>query len=165
MVLSILLRIAVWRANPQDLPASQVLVAIALLAHFLADVAILAGDLPFGAALQASALDTGLLIVLTAAWLRVRNLQPRLMQTLTALAGVNVLLMLALHLLVTLTHGWLAPTVFVLPYVAWYLAVHTHVLRHALSFSTGPALAVSFLYLMMSITVGAMFGPPVPQEI
>src|SRR5438552_606094 len=83
MVLTIFLRLCVLRANPQDLPASHRLLAVALTAHALADVAGLADMLSPAQAFEAAALDTAALAALTAAVLWLRSVSARFTQTLT----------------------------------------------------------------------------------
>lgn len=163
MVLTTLFRICLLRANPQDLPASYALLAITLIAYAAAEMLGLADALSPRRALDAVALDVALLVLITAAVLRLRGFNARLPQTLAALAGVSAVLTIVTYAFYALISPWFAPDVLGPLFVAWWLVVYTHVLRHALSLGIGAAAGVSLLYLVASIAVSLSYLGPLPE--
>jgi hypothetical protein len=161
-VLATLFRICLLRANPQDLPASYALLAITLTAYAAAEVIGLADTVPLRRAFDAVALDVALLVAITAIVLRVRGGWARLPQTLSALAGAGAVLTLVTIGIGNLMSAWLVPgqTLLQALFIAWWLLVYTHVLRHSLALDVGRAASVSVLYLIASVAVSLLyFGP------
>ena len=89
------LDLCLLRANPQDLPTSNRLLAAALVAHLLANVLTGLDSASPENALLAGAMDTLLLVALTHTGLMLRGVGARTRQTLTALAGCGALLTFA----------------------------------------------------------------------
>ncbi|OGI47822.1 MAG: hypothetical protein A2151_01300 [Candidatus Muproteobacteria bacterium RBG_16_65_34] len=163
-MLATFLRICLLRANPQDLPASAALPAAALLVHLAVDVLTALDMLPLERALQAGFADTVLLAAFAHAGLTLRRLENRLRQTLAALAGCGAALGLAAYAALGLL-GEAIPAGFIWAvYLLWYLAVFSHILRHALSLSLPAAAAVAFLYVTLSATVSGVFLVPSGAE-
>src|SRR3990170_919689 len=164
LMLATFLRICLLRANPQDLPASAALPAAALLVHLAVDVLTALDMLPLERALQAGFADTVLLAAFAHAGLTLRRLENRLRQTLAALAGCGAALGLAAYAALGLL-GEAIPAGFIWAvYLLWYLAVFSHILRHALSLSLPAAAAVAFLYVTLSATVSGVFLVPSGAE-
>ncbi|MEK7696705.1 MAG: hypothetical protein AAB346_01025 [Pseudomonadota bacterium] len=161
MPFKIFLDLCLLRANPQDLPASNVLVGVALAGHFLINILTGFGEAGLENAAIAGAMDTLLLVALTHTGLMLRNLRERTRQTLTALASCGALLTFAAWGAVTLAetitaHAWVAW----LPFLFWFLAVYGHILRNALNVSLGVGLALSAGYVLLSLLVTGPFLPP-----
>jgi hypothetical protein len=158
-MLNILLRICLLRANPQDLPASNALLALALLAHAGADFVSLRGIVEPRAGLQASVVDTVLLVALAHTALLLRNHAERARQALTALAGCGAMLTLLSHAATTLAQPLVAPPVTALPFIMWFVLVYGHILRHALSVRFALAAGLGLAYLFISVLVTSAFLP------
>lgn len=164
MPLRIFLDLCLLRADPQDLPASNRLLAAALVVHLLVNVLSGFDSASPENALLAGAMDTLLLVALTHTGLMLRGVGARTRQTLTALAGCGALLSFAAWGAVTLAetvtaHAWVAW----LPFLFWFLAVYGHILRNALNVSLGVALALSAGYVLLSLAVtGPFLLPPEP---
>lgn len=158
MVLATLLNICLLRANPQDLPTSNVLVGLALAAHFLANVLTGLDEASFQNSLIAGAMDTLLLVALTRTGLMLRNLRERTRQTLTALVGAGALLAVAAWTAVTVT-GMVTERVWIvwLPFLFWFLAVYGHILRHAFNVTPGVGLLLATGYVLLSLMVTGPF--------
>lgn len=159
--------ICLLRQTPQDLPASGLLLGLALGAYTLSGALVSNVTLPAGTAVLAALTDTALLAGLTAGALHLQHLQGRLSQTLTALAGTGAILAV---LAIPLT-GWLSrvqeagadsslPRLLLLLLLGWSLAVAGHILRHALStiFALGLVLAVIFYWISYSILFSLFLG-------
>jgi len=160
MLLKIFTDICLLRANPQDLPTSRFLMFAALIAYGLADVIGILDTLPMETAMLAAAVDTLLLIAVTQLALRFRNAANRLPQTLSALAGCGALLSMMAWASASLTQAWLPPGWVWGPFLLWYIFVYGHVLRHALSLTLPVAVAVSLLYIILSMGVTGLFVNP-----
>jgi hypothetical protein len=162
MPLKIFLGICLLRANPQDLPTSNRLMLAALVAYGLADVIGVLDMLSLDSAVLAAAVDTLLLIVATHVALRWRNAVIRFPQTLSALAGCGALLSLLAWAAAGLTREWLPPPWVWAPFLLWYTLVFGHILRHALSLAMPAGVAVSLLYIILSMGVTGLFVNPAP---
>jgi hypothetical protein len=162
MPLKIFLGICLLRANPQDLPTSNRLMLAALVAYGLADVIGVLDILSLDSAVLAAAVDSLLLIVATHVALRWRNAVNRFPQTLSALAGCGALLSLLAWAAAGLTREWLPPPWVWAPFLLWYTLVFSHILRHALSLAMPAGVAVSLLYIILSMGVTGLFVNPAP---
>jgi len=158
--------ICLLRAAPQDLPASRVLLGIALGCYLF--IAGLLAIPAYGAwtALGFASLDTFLLVVFVMALLYLLRRPGRIIQTLTALAGCGFLLGVPAVPLVfwgqpsqsadqvssLLLAAWLL-------LLLWNLVVAGHILRHALSARLGTGIGVALLYALASMQLMAMLFP------
>ncbi|MBT8137834.1 MAG: hypothetical protein KJO54_12525 [Gammaproteobacteria bacterium] len=159
-------QIVAHRAGPQHLPASRFLLALVLALHiavYYAAMVIL--EVPAARAVALPFVDTLTQSVCFAAVLLFLGLQGRMLQTLTAVFGADVLLnLLQLPLAVfgPLSSGSPAAVVSLLLLIAialWSLGVKGHILRHAagLPYFVGVALALVFLIGFLAIEQ-ALFG-------
>ena len=160
MPLKIFLGICLLRANPQDLPMSNRLMLATLIAYGLADVIGVLDTLSLGSAVLAATVDTLLLIAATHLALRWRNAENRFPQTLSALAGCGALLSLLAWAATGLTREWLPPPWVWVPFLLWYTLVFGHVLRNALSLALPAGVALSLLYIILSMGVTGLFVNP-----
>ncbi len=159
-VIQIYWNICMLRAGPQDLPASHVLLAAALLAYAAVAVLIAHTILPnYSAAALAAAVDTLLLAVLSRGLLWARMLTKRWNQTCSALAGTGCIFEIILwpiniwqHAISNSEPRFSLPLVLVLTILVWNVAVIAHILRHALTTSlfNGALLAVLYTYVTIS---------------
>ncbi|MCP5151030.1 MAG: hypothetical protein H6983_06760 [Ectothiorhodospiraceae bacterium] len=154
------LRISLLRMRPQDLPASGLLLAIALLAHTVTGIAVSMMSLPLGQSIAAALTDTALLVVLTATLLLAHGHRARMAQTLTALAGAGAVVGLVALPVTAWLHATTpvggppgAAAVALLALIGWSIAVVGHVLRHALSAPLFVGLAVAVIFYWISLSV------------
>ncbi len=155
-----LLKICLLRANPQDLPPSTRLTALALAVYCATDVVMAFITVPLARALQFAAVDTFLLVALAHMALSLRHLGVRLQQTLMALAGCGILL--AIPALIVM--GWIGatlPPVVWVPLLLWSVAVYGHILRHALEvrYSLGIAAACVYVFIALMVTGPFLISP------
>ncbi len=161
MPFRIFLDLCLLRANPQDLPASNRLLAAALTVHLLTNVVTGLDNARLENALLAGVMDTLLLVALTHAGLTLRGLGTRMRQTLTALAGCGALLAVLAWAVVTAAEAVTAHAqVAWLPFLFWLLAVYGHILRNALNVPLGVGLALSAGYALLSLAVTGPFLLP-----
>jgi len=153
-------QICLLRKGPQDLPASGILLGIALTAHTVASILLSNLSLDALRALASGLLDSVLLVVLTTALLFAQRHGSRLMQTLTALAGTGAII----TLLALPASGWLHGAdqsageggfalLVLLLLTGWSLAVVGHIFRHALTvpYFFGLILAAVFYWISISV--------------
>lgn len=154
------IEICLLRLRPQDLPESTALLGLVLIGHTLSAILLSSIALPVGKALLAGTLDTILLAAMTVSVLYLQQLQSRLTQTLTALAGTGTLIgMVAiplsnwLHAAHTTNTATGTPALLLLLLIGWSLTVAGHILRHALStpFIMGLVLAMVFYWITINI--------------
>ena len=157
--------ICLWRAAPQDLPASGLLLSLSLGCYALVSLLVSLGSYGLAGAARLALLDLGLLAVFVLSLLYLQEKTARIYQTLSALAGTGSLLgVFALPLV-----WWVQPgqdpeqlpafiTVLWLLLLVWNLLVMAHIMRHALSSSLAVGLGVSLLYVLVSKQIiGAIF--------
>lgn len=154
------LDICLFRQGPQDLPASGILLGIAVAAH--AATAVLLSTVSLGtlSAVLAGLLDTVLLCALTASLLYMQRLAMRVVQTLTAMAGSGAVITLVALPVIAWLHSVRAAggdaglaVLLLLVLLGWSLAVAGHILRHALSVPYFLGLVLAVVFYWISITV------------
>ena len=158
-------QICLLRLKPQDLPASGTLLALVLVAHTLAGVAVAAVNLRFAQALAAGVLDTALMCGLAAGLLVLRGLRERTVQTVTALAGAGAVIgfvawpaSLWIHGAHEANEASPALALLLVGVLGWSLTVSAHVLRHAISAPFYIGLLISIVFYWVSIRIlGGLF--------
>ena len=161
MPLKTLIDICLLRAAPQDLPVSRPAMLVALVAYAAAGVLGVLDVFAFESAVLAAVVDTLLLTAVTHLVLQWRQLENRLTQTLTALAGCGALLSLLAWGAAGLVREVFQPEWVWAGLLVWYTLVFGHIVRHALSIPLAAGVAASLLYLMLSMGVTGFFmGQP-----
>lgn len=163
-IFNIIWNICIMRAGPHQLPTSQLLMLLLLLLHFILGVSLYAVD----NSLQEQLHKTGLLLWLLASGLElmllygfiqtvliVRHYQSRILQTMSAVIGCNVLfsvIQLCLLLIYTISdqQKGLISIILLMVFV-WSIAVITNILKQAVSISTIPALGLVLLYTFFTL--------------
>jgi hypothetical protein len=162
-LLNFFVDLCLLRSAPQDLPASQPLLAAVLavnaLAGILLGVQTWAGA---GVALAATVLDIGLLLGLLFIALQLRGVTPRFVQAATALLGAGTLFTLIAMPLQPLLGAPEEIEVAALLYLAlliWVQLVYGHVLRHALNLSLVAGVGLALIYTFTSAVLIELFFP------
>lgn len=139
--------VAVLRGNPQDLPASNALLAATMLVDMVTAYALASRSL-LGVRPVAVVGHTFLMALLVYILLRWRGYPARFQQTATALFGsgiiATVVAFAAIHLAgvpFDLTNHKLMMILWLIS--LWVLAIIAHVLRHALEVSLGMAILIT----------------------
>lgn len=156
-MLATLVNICRLRANPQDLPASYTLLALAIGAYFATGLFGAVLGLDWANALTAAVISTLLLVAVMHTALLLRNLKARVPQTLTALAGCAALIRLVAGVAIWLLHAAVPPWALSLPFEIWAIVVYGHILRHAFSVSLPLGVTFAFLYMIISSLVVLSF--------
>ena len=158
-----------FKIGPQNLPASLMLLGLALAAHTVTEILGLSYFLPRAQALLAGITTTLLLCALTTGVMLTLGRQLRLVQTLTALAGAIAVLGV---IGIPITGWWKSmqaagglvelPIMLLVALTGWGLTVQGHILRHALSLPLFVGLVISILFFFVSVYVmESLFPPPV----
>lgn len=152
------LNICLLQRAPQDLPASGTLLVVSLLFSGLGSVIIASGSLDPLSAVFAALLEIVFLCVAIYVLLSVCGLRQRWLQTVTAIAGVNaVLLLFALPLFAWML--WLQsrslnaslPLLLFYGLIIWNVMILGHIFRHALSTLLPLGVLVALVYYSTSI--------------
>lgn len=154
------IEVCLLRSGPQQLPASNLLLGLALLVHTTTSALASTLLLPVMQALLAGITGTALLAGLTTALLYVQSRQARLVQTVTALTGCTALIDLVA---LPVTRWWQASrasgeeasfaVLLLLVLTGWNLAVVAHIFRHALSSAFFVGLIVALVMYWVFINV------------
>ncbi len=163
------------KAGPQDLPASTLLMSIALLAYGAIALMLTVGEKGPGTAIQVALVDTLLLAGLTYIVLWVLDLTVRYVQMVTAMAGTCALLELLLWPLLMLqqygadgggTFFIVIATVLLWLWLIWEVAIIANIFKHGLDTSIWMALLISFFYIFLSYRVmRTLFFSPEAAEV
>lgn len=156
------------KVPPQNLPASTVLLGVAIAAYAGTSFLAAAVQLPFHKALFAAVLDVGLLGVLSYLVLWIRMLTQRWYQTMTALAGtgavvaVVILPFLFWQVSATTPETSFLPTVALLGCMIWDMFIIGHIMRHALNVPMllGGTLAAVYIYISWRVFSVLLFAAP-----
>lgn len=154
--------IILLRQGPQVLPASGFLLSLALGAHWGTGVLLGLFSLSPGLALLSALAGTLIMVALVHGLLLLHGLHSRATQTLSALAGCEVLLgLLALPLTALFfAGGGMAElaTLLSLLLLGWNIAVAAHIFRHALGVSMGMGVLFAIGYTLISIGLSSLIG-------
>ena len=151
--------ICLLRAGPQDLPATQSVLTLSLLAYTAASIALSVTTQSFGSAVLYGLADALTLAAFTYVLLMVRRLPQRQTQTLSALAGTGAVIGLFALPLVLMPN---VPPLLLLLVTVWSLAVIGHIMRRALNVSLPMGILASMGYLLASLTLAMLLAPASP---
>lgn len=146
------LQIALLRRPPQDLPCSRLLLGLTLAVHLLLGILLYLFQYPFFTALIAAAAGTSMLCILSYSLLSMNGLRQRFVQTLSALAGTDIVIGLISIPVITLSASGPASLLYFLILI-WNLAVASHILRHALSVNPLQGFAFALVFFLITIIV------------
>ncbi len=156
-LLQVFMNICLFQARPQDLPASRFLFFGSLIVTVITGLPslLLATGTP-GVALVAVLMDVTLTLLFLRWGLYFLQLEPRFLQTATALFGTGVIFnLVAIPVQQTLagaaTGGGQAVVggLLFLVLLCWNLAVNGHILRYALSIRLAGGIAVALVYYLL----------------
>ena len=171
ILLRVFVDILLFRAGPQAVPASVFLLQSAIVFYFM--VRVLVALLTFSplSAVGVSVMDTVLLTSLVWVSLWSRDLNNRVLQTLTAALGtlgLLTLIVLPLDILYIMTDSDEGVdalfSIIMLVLTAWSLTVLGYILRNALDIGAALAVGLSMLYFFVSFVLTVLlFTVPVSE--
>ncbi|MBA2491442.1 MAG: hypothetical protein ACR2KU_01185 [Gammaproteobacteria bacterium] len=162
-------RLCLLNANPQDLPASTLLLALCLAGYLTITTLIALPVYGFGVSLVQGFIEILLLLAYTQLVLQVRARPERYLQTVTSLAGTGVIIgVLGMPLIYSLYRSAQAGSVSSLTLLSyllvlgWLLVVYGHIFRQALSIGRPFGVLIGFGYIVLtSIVIESLF-PSMP---
>jgi hypothetical protein len=160
---NLFLDIALLRRNPQDLPASPLLLRVSLLAVVISYVLALGSRYSLFESLARALVDVAFLGVFVYALLMWARHGARFNQSFTALCGTGTILNLVSWPVFGLLNEGAAGDSFgtlglllMIGIVIWGIAVTAHIFRQALNRDWSQAVAMSLLYMFCAYTTGAL---------
>lgn len=155
------------RAGPQDLPPSNVLLAVAVVALGLVNTLIIQRVYTLELAALRSGVDLLLQFAFVASVLNATRHPERIRQTFTALCATGAVITLLVWPLIDLVLDRPAgddlavmATVLLLGIYGWGLVVIGHVFRHALDRTLGQGVLIALVYvLVLSLAADALVPP------
>lgn len=153
------------RNSPATLPYSPFLLGLALVLHLLVGIGGAFINLPAVEAVRYGVFATLLLAGFSVLLLTLYGLRSRLVQTMTAMAGCEVLIGLAsVPLSIWLQNGDKAnmglPALLALLLVGWYVAVVAHIWRHALGVTKSLGFLFAIGYVILTFALSSQFQAP-----
>ena len=161
MVLQAFWQILLLRKSPEIIPYSHLLLGIALVLHVLVGVGSALLNYPAELAVIQAVIGTLLLVGFSYLLLSVHGLRNRQVQTVTTLAGCELVIgLISLpvtkwFLSVGKDHRGL-PALLSLLILGWYLAVVAHIWRNALGVSKGLSYFYAIAYVLISLQLTHM---------
>ncbi|MGH8502192.1 MAG: hypothetical protein ACREVE_06910 [Gammaproteobacteria bacterium] len=158
-------RLCLLDANPQDLPASMLLLALCLAGYLAITTLIAVPVYGFGISLLQGFIEILLLLAYTQIALQIRARPERYVQTVIALAGAGVIIgAVGLPLIYSLYRSVQmggVNSLTLLSYLlvlGWLLVVYGHIFRHALSTGRPFGVLVGFGYIVLtSVVIESLF--------
>lgn len=158
-------RILLLREPPHTVPFSHPLMGCVLLLHLLSGIVLLSIGLPLDGALLSAALST--LLLVAASWLLLTLFRrgARVVQSVTALAGAELLL----NIIGLPVNYWFVaveksnagpPALLMVVLLGWNVALIAHVWRHALDVSKLQGVLYAIAYVILSVTLATLIGAP-----
>ena len=160
------LAICLLRAGPQDLPASQFLLALTAGLYLFTGVALILVDYSLLDSLGQVLLDVGLLGVVTYILLSLRRHPRRFVQTYSALMGTGTLLnlgaaplLLGIHAAETYGAGMGLFGLLWFVLIIWSMLVTGHIFQHALEVPLFAGILVAMCYMVAILTLTGHLFP------
>ncbi len=155
------------RLGPQDLPTSKTLLGLTLIFYTIISLMLSLIQMSLGKSLLSAIIDTGLLVILVGSLLYFTSHYERVIQTLTALAGTNILFGIPTIPLVffigqkSLNNNQVDFMVLLLfGVVMWNFIVYAHILRNSLEI---PMFASFALTILISILTFSILNQVIPM--
>ncbi len=168
---NLFLEIALLRRNPQDLPASPMLLRMALIAMVISYVLAIGPRYSLGESLARALVDVAFLGVFVYALLVWAQRPARFNQSFTALCGTGTILNLVSWPVFglfsdTSTGGGFESLglLLIIAIMIWGVTVTAHIFRHALNRDWSYAVVISLFYVFCAYATGALLfaGDPAP---
>jgi len=152
--------IALLRQGPQVLPVSTFLLWLVLGAHWATGVLLGLFSFPVGESLLSALAGTLIMAAVVHTLLLLYRHHNRLVQTLTALAGCEVLLGLLGIPPTALFYAGAQDIAAMLSLLllGWNIAIAAHIFRHAVGVTLGMGFFYAIVYILISISLVDFFG-------
>ncbi len=165
-VIRTLFSIILLKQGPQDVPYSQQLLQLLIVAYVASGVLVMHGTVEPGEALANMVLDVLVIVFYTRLVLRALRKPARFVQTASAMIGVGVLFHLlawpalaGLEVEQAAANTSMLASLAILLLLSWNLLVVAYIFRHALESGMTHAILLSFALFFLSITLSRLlFG-------
>jgi len=153
LLFKLFLDICLFRAGPQDIPHSRVLMNVTVAVYFLLSLFITLVDNSFATAIVSVAVDVIMMLGITIAGLALRQFMNRIPQTVTALAGTGIVFDLVSWPLAIMASQFSADQLLFPQYLLylllfWNIGIIGHILKLALSIPYWGAIIISVFYIL-----------------
>lgn len=153
--------VCLFKAAPQDAPASKTVEYSALLGYWAAGVALTMFGQPFIQAVIVATIQTLISVFFLHLVLWIRGNPERIVQTITAFAGSGIIIVIAAFPLI----AWYQPEMeagTVLQFlglllIIWQTVVVGHILRHALDVPVFAGIGIALVYMYLSFAITLRF--------
>jgi len=150
-----------FRASPSDVASSSSLLPLSLACYFVLGVIIGRIDDDWSTSVAVSLTDLLMMVIVMNLLLKLRGLQPRLQQTLTAMAGAgSCLAVIGIPIIWAFSQmteqDEIKNTIILMlmiTFMFWNLMVNAHIFRHALDIKANTAAMITVAYTVLSIVV------------
>lgn len=154
--------IAILKRTPQTIPASQVLLVFLVVIHFIIGVMLASSSVAIDAAATTALVGTTVMLAFIYLILRMRGMQQRFVQSVSALAGCEALIGLVALPMTYLFHagggesGLIA--LFSLLVFAWNIVVAAHIFQHTFNITPQQGVFYAVFYIFTSLIAGNILG-------
>ena len=162
--LNLLFNICLFRKGPQDIPHSQQVLRLTVLAYAVTGYLLIQVSTDTLNALLQAAVEIILITGFAGLMLSLANKISRLVQTICALLGTDALISIcAMPIIATLNLDSNNILAFfaMLALMIWHWLVTTHIIRHALDKSFSFALGIAFLYIFSASQIIGLLFPAI----
>lgn len=164
-------RICTFRNKPQDLPQSQELLLLSLLAYVIINFLLTLNVANAGLAISSSLLETALVCIITVVLLRLNRHPERLLKTLMAIAGtgcvIGIIALPLFYLVFVIQPGGFMQSIVLLLYLSllvWNIVIMGNILRYALETTLGIGIVFAVIYIILtSMLVNQLIPLPEPS--
>lgn len=158
-IIQLFFNICRFKATPSDIPASRLLLQLSLVSYFVLGIIIGRIDDDWSISIAVSLTDIIMMIIVMNLLLKLRGLQARLQQTLTAMLGAgSCLAVIGIPIIWAFSHmteqNEIKNTVILMAMITfmfWNLMVNAHIFRHALDIKANTAAMLTVAYTVLSI--------------
>ncbi len=155
--------------RPQDIPASNNLLALCSVVYVLLSILLAGLSQPLDQAILAAIVEIALIMLFTMSLLRATGKSARWTQTVTALVGTGIIISIIafpIYILIGVGEfnslesntGQSISLLLLAALACWNIVIMTHILRHALevNFAIAMFLAITYIWIIFSFTSAIM---------
>ncbi|NOR52452.1 MAG: hypothetical protein GQ470_07525 [Gammaproteobacteria bacterium] len=154
--------VAILRMAPQAIPESRVLLVLMITGHFGIGLGLAVSTLSIDGAAISALVGTAVMVAFVYLILMMRGTRQRFVQTITALAGCEILVGLVALPITYAFHagGGESGLIALLSLLifAWNIMIAAHIFRHAFNLNSQQSVFYAVLYIFTSLIVGNMLG-------
>ena len=162
-LIKLFIDICLFKRGPQDVPASHILMGLAVVVYLIVGISLLGLEGLRAEAMLQALVELAILLGFVWANLKFMGLPNRFLQTSIAMLGSDALISsLAIPLVgwMALSEGAKGAYLLLLLLMLWHLGVVAHILRHALSRPVSVGIGLAIVYVVASYQLMLLLFPP-----